>query len=162
MIMLPIVQALLRILPIVWKGIDKGIVDDHPNGYPQLAAWINCDDNFLTTRKYGFLRSRVLLYRQDELAVLERQLIKLDDEDRVDHPDRLQSRKLDEHEDKDPIYSRKALIQKIDDKLKEYGMRIPACAKLETRAMAENGDRRPCEQNQDLRFIQITIKQGHS
>ena len=33
----------------------------------------------------------------------------------------LQSRKEDEATDKDPVYTRKKLIQKIDDKLKEYG-----------------------------------------
>lgn len=86
-----------------------------------MAAFINSDENFLITRKYGFLRSRLLLYRQDELAVLERDLITLDDDDKINQPLRLQSRKNDEEEDKDPVYSRKVLMKKIDDKLKEYG-----------------------------------------
>ena len=101
-------------------------VDDHPEGYPQFAAYINSDDNFLIARKSGFLRSRVLLYRQDELAVLERDLIALDEDD-VENEDqkiRLRSRKVDEQADTDPVYSRKVLIQKIDDKLKEYGILI--------------------------------------
>ena len=99
-------------------------VDDHPKGYPKLAAFINSDDNFFQCRKYGFLRSRVLLYRQDELAELERTLIALDEEDaNTDKKSRLAltSRKTDEARDEDPRYSRKTLIQKIDDKLKEYG-----------------------------------------
>ena len=96
-------------------------VDDHPRGYPQLAAFVNCDENFLIARKYGFLRSRVLLYRQDELSVLENALIKLDADDEEKRTFALHSRKRDEETDKDPVYSRKALIQKIDDKLKEYG-----------------------------------------
>ena len=97
------------------------LVDDHPRGYPQLAAFVNTDENFLIARKYGFLRSRVLLYRQDELAVLERDLIKLDADDAKHRPIALQSRKRDEETDDNPVYSRKALIQKIDDKLKQYG-----------------------------------------
>ena len=97
------------------------IVDDHPRGYPQLAAFVNSDENFLIARKYGFLRSRVLLYRQDELSVLERDLIKLDADDAKHRALELTSRKRDEETDKDPVYSRKALIQRIDDKLKEYG-----------------------------------------
>lgn len=97
------------------------VVDDHPAGYPQLAAFVNSDDNFLIARKYGFLRSRVLLYRQDELSVLEKELIALDDDDRVNRALALQSRKHDEETDKDPVYSRKVLMKKIDDKLKEYG-----------------------------------------
>lgn len=96
-------------------------VDDHPRGYPQLAAFVNSDDNFLIARKYGFLRSRVLLYRQDELSVLEKDLIALDDDDKEKRELALKSRKFDEQTDKDPVYSRKVLIQKIDDKLKEYG-----------------------------------------
>lgn len=96
-------------------------VDDHPCGYPQLAAFVNSDENFLIARKYGFLRSRVLLYRQDELSVLERDLIKLDAYDKKEREFALMSRKRDEETDKHPVYSRKVLIQKIDDKLKEYG-----------------------------------------
>ncbi|KAL6719062.1 hypothetical protein ACLMJK_003297 [Lecanora helva] len=96
-------------------------VHDHPRGYPQLSAFVNSDENFLIARKYGFLRTRVLLYRQDELSVLERDLIALDADDVAQERDlALQSRKHDETTDKDPVYSRKVLIQRIDDKLKEY------------------------------------------
>ena len=82
---------------------------------------MNSDENFLIARKYGYLRSRVLLYRQDELSILERDLIALDADDHENRPLALESRKYDEQTDKDPVYSRKVLIQKIDDKLKEYG-----------------------------------------
>lgn len=95
-------------------------IDDHPQGYPQLAAFVNSDENFLIARKYGFLRSRVLLYRQDELSVLERDLIRLDADDEENRKFALRSRKRDEETDTDPVYSRKVLMQKIDDKLKEY------------------------------------------
>ncbi|KAL8791924.1 MAG: hypothetical protein Q9195_005500 [Heterodermia aff. obscurata] len=102
------------------NGTNGSSVDDHPKGYPQLAAFVNSDENFLIARKYGYLRSRVLLYRQDELSVLERDLIALDADDEENRPVALTSRKNDEQTDKDPVYSRKVLIQKIDDKLKEY------------------------------------------
>ncbi len=78
---------------------------------------MNTDVNFLMCRSYGFLHNRVLLYRQDELSQLEKKLIDMDDEDRIPCPKRLQSRKLDESMDD----SRKTLIQKIDEKLREYG-----------------------------------------
>ena len=71
-------------------------------------------------RKYGFLRSRVLLYRQDELRQLERDLLAADQEDAQDCPLALRSRKTDEGRPQDE-YSRKPLIEKIDAKLKEYG-----------------------------------------
>ena len=78
---------------------------------------MNTDENFLMCRSYGFLHNRVLLYRQDELSQLEKQLIGMDDEDRETCPKRLQSRKTDESMDD----SRKTLIHKIDEKLTEYG-----------------------------------------
>ncbi len=91
---------------------------------------MNCDENFLICRKYGFLRSRVLLYRQDELSKLEKQLTDMDDEDADACPDRicprLMSRKTDESGDDE----RKTLIQTIDDKLKEYG-KSSACPQLD-------------------------------
>ena len=68
-------------------------------------------------RSYGFLHNRVLLYRQDELSQLEKQLIAMDEEDRETCPLRLQSRKTDESMDD----TRKNLIHKIDEKLGEYG-----------------------------------------
>ena len=97
-------------------------VDDHPQGYPQLAAFVNSDENVLICRKYGFLRARILLYRQDEISQLERQLIEMDNEDKEIDPIRLRSRKTDEERDENPQFSRKTLMQRIDEKLKLYGM----------------------------------------
>ena len=97
-------------------------IESHPKGYPQLAAFINSDENFSMCRRFGFLHQRVLLYRQDELRDLEDQLIRLDDEDQEEMPKALKSRKLDDV--REGSY-RKALIQTIDDKLKEYG-NLPA------------------------------------
>ncbi|KAI9881094.1 MAG: hypothetical protein M1830_008252 [Pleopsidium flavum] len=99
-------------------------IDDHPMGYPQLAAFINSDPNFLMCRRFGFLHSRVLLYRQDELAQLENDLMSLDEEDAEKGSKALISRKLDEARQDCP---RKALIQGIDEKLKEYDELVLRC-----------------------------------
>ena len=116
----------VRISPIPLEILfNRALVDDHPRGYPKLAAFMSSDENFLVCRKYSFLRSRVLLYRQDELSKLEETLVALDQEDwETDDASRLalMSRKTDEARNEDPRYSRKTLIQKIDDKLKQYGM----------------------------------------
>lgn len=95
-------------------------VDDHPEGYPQLAAFINSDENFLMCRRFGFLHSRVLLYRQDELSEMEMELIDMDNEDKREDPLRLRSRKKDDADDQPS--SRRSLIQTIDEKLKAYGI----------------------------------------
>ena len=76
-------------------------------------------------RKFGWLRNRVLLYRQDELSRLERKLLSMDDEDKEEYAEALQSRKKDDgREDINYECSRQKLIQDIDDKLKQYGKYI--------------------------------------
>jgi len=92
-------------------------IDSHPEGYPQLAAFMNSDENFSICRRFGFLHQRVLLYRQDELRALEDRLIRLDDEDAEDDPKLLKSRKLDDVKEGS---LRRGLIQEIDEKLEEY------------------------------------------
>jgi hypothetical protein len=96
--------------------IRRHTVDDHPNGYPRLAALLNSDENFLICRKYGFLHSRVLLYRQDELRELEQQLVALDKASLKSDDTMLKCRMRDERMSGE----RSQLIQNIDDKLKEY------------------------------------------
>ncbi|KAL9036259.1 MAG: hypothetical protein Q9180_004403 [Flavoplaca navasiana] len=102
---------------VVWESFIASL-DDHPRGYPKLAAFISSSDNFLMCRRFAFLHSRVLLHRQDELAEMEKALIAMDDEDKdLDHL-ALQSRRRDDHRTEEP--SRKSLMNKIDDKLKSY------------------------------------------
>ena len=79
-------------------------------------------------RKFGWLRSRVLLTRQDELNQLERQLRAMDYEDKDECPLALRSRKFDDtREDMDEEFSRRTLMQAIDDKLEKYGQFIWRC-----------------------------------
>ena len=75
-------------------------------------------------RRFGFLHSRVLLYRQDELSYLENKLIEMDQLDKDELPLALRSRKTDEQRDdiEEEQYTRKYLINTIDQKLKEYGI----------------------------------------
>lgn len=72
----------------------------------------------------------MLLYRQDELSYLESQLIGMDALDKVDRPTALKSRKFDEGRDdiEEEQYTRKYLINTIDQKLKEYGTLVPPSA----------------------------------
>lgn len=117
---------LSRTIPAHWKAgnINKHRinrpVEHHPNGFPRFAAWMNCDENFLLARRYGWLHNRVIMFRQSELHELEQELVDTD-------------KKLEDTKDTDALtghYSfafgpagakRKKLIQAIDDKLAEYG-----------------------------------------
>ena len=73
-------------------------------------------------RRFAFLHTRVLLHRQDELAEMEKTLIAMDDEDQDLDPSSLKSRRRDDDRVEQP--SRKSLMTKIDDKLKDYGTSI--------------------------------------
>jgi hypothetical protein len=57
----------------------------NPLGYPSWAAYQNSDPTFRVYKRFGTLRNRVLLYRQQELAKLEDQLNALDAEDNDKH-----------------------------------------------------------------------------
>ncbi|CAO1598600.1 hypothetical protein XANCAGTX0491_002361 [Xanthoria calcicola] len=117
-----LLTAKLPHIPIPWRkedGREKLIacIDDHPKGYPKLAAFMNSSDNFLMCRRFDFLHTRVLLHRQDELAEMEKALMAMDDEDEDLDQLSLESRRRD---DQRPEPSRKSLMKKIDGKLKDY------------------------------------------
>lgn len=69
-------------------------------------------------RRFGYLQSRILLQRQDELRVLEEQLEKLDEDDYYNNPHRLQRRELQGE-------TRTKLLEEIESKFCQYGMRYP-------------------------------------
>jgi hypothetical protein len=77
---------------------------------------MNSDKNFLIYRKYGFLHSRVLLYRQDELRELEQELLAMDKTVNKTDDTMLKCRTREERSSGE----RRNLINKIDDKLCEY------------------------------------------
>lgn len=94
-------------------------LNEYPDGFPRFAAFMNCDDNFLMTRRYGWLHNRVMLFRQSKLQQLETDLIELD--------------RANQEYDKDALIDHKSfsqgehgeyrtnLIRDIDDELKKYG-----------------------------------------
>lgn len=85
-----------------------------PKGYPRLAAFLSSDENFMIYRRFGFLQSRLILYKQDTLRALEDELVALD---LNDDPRRLRSRARDDNECAD----RKELIGRITIAFNDYG-----------------------------------------
>lgn len=112
-------------IPVHWRpnylssGRNSQRIDDHPMGYPRLGSFMNSDENFLICRRYSLLHTRVMLYRQAELAQLERELFELDQEDEQDGDRALKSVKFLESGEKGE--DRMDLVRRIDEKLKEYG-----------------------------------------
>ena len=94
--------------------IDTLIVEDFKPGYPRFAALVGSHTAFHVCRRFGRLRARLLLIKQDELSLLEAQL------DEVDHEETkilfLGNRRRDKNA------TRLDLVSKIDEVLASYGM----------------------------------------
>ena len=93
-------------------------MDDYPEGYGKLAAFIDCDSNFRIYRKFGWLHNRVLLHIQDELQELEQDLEGVDKwEAESGDMLKLASRRSDDRT------ARLEVFDVIKQKLDEYGGR---------------------------------------
>lgn len=101
---------------------DTRSLEDYPKGFPRFAAWMNCDENFLMTRRYGWLHNRVMLYRQSELRQLEIKLQLCDEGDDESKDPALVDHRMFARGDAGEY--RKELIQQIDEKLEQYGMTL--------------------------------------
>lgn len=86
---------------------------------------MDSDDNFMIYRRFGFLYSRVLLQKQDELRELEENLDQLDlkDSKESDQSRRaLQSRARDQKRTGKPDHqTRQELLKASEEKLFDYG-----------------------------------------
>ncbi|RFU34107.1 hypothetical protein B7463_g2216, partial [Scytalidium lignicola] len=54
---------------------------DCRDGYPNLAAFLDSDENFMLYRRFGYIQARLLLSKQDQLRALEEDLDKVDKDD---------------------------------------------------------------------------------
>jgi hypothetical protein len=94
-------------------------VDEYPEGLPQLAALISCDDSLAMHRSFKYCHNRILLQLGVQITELEKELYKLDKEDAAD-PDRQHRLRGTVHQEGwDP--AQEVLIGKLTLKLKEYG-----------------------------------------
>jgi len=76
--------------------IHTRVVEDCPNGYPRLAAFLSSDNSFSCYRGFGYLHARVLLGLQDKIVALERELDQKDEDDfECGRGNRLKSRARD-------------------------------------------------------------------
>ena len=96
------------------------IVQAAPSGLPRFAAFLDSDSKFRIFRRFGFLRTRLLLYHQDILRDIEARLEKLDFEDDSYESTKcfLKSRSVD---DARALPQRKALFVELEAELRIYG-----------------------------------------
>ncbi|XMA20181.1 hypothetical protein WAI453_012972 [Rhynchosporium graminicola] len=100
-----------------WRGeIIVRALYQCPEGYPRLAALLDCDENFMLYRRFGFLQARILLNKQDQLRELETMLDNLDQSHKHSDSLRLRSREHDEAEGPE----RSKLFREIEENFKQY------------------------------------------
>ena len=96
-------------LPKHWKEI----------GYRGYSAFLASDNDFMIFRRFGTLNARLLLYLQDQIAVLEGELEDLE----ATHADPAAADVNNGSFRQDPIPDRKVLLDEILGKVKEYSKR---------------------------------------
>lgn len=109
-------------------------MEDTPNGFPRLAAFLSSDANFSLYRSFSYLHSRILLDLQDEITSLEKLLDEVDGDDEFDAPDRLRSREIDIDKSihDDNTHSRRVILAQIKNKLLEYDEVLIKARQLES------------------------------
>jgi hypothetical protein len=107
-------------------------VEDKHRGYRSLCTFLDSDENFMLYRRFGYLHSRMLLRKQDQLRKLEAELDDIDELDASDGTQQqrrvLMSRDLDEAADRrepEGIRTRTMILDEIEQKLENYGLNLP-------------------------------------
>ncbi|RDW82287.1 hypothetical protein BP6252_03399 [Coleophoma cylindrospora] len=97
-------------------------------GYRSLATFLDSDENFMLYRRFGYLHSRMLLKKQDELRELEFELDECDDDDiekgTLERRRCLMSREFDEAAARKApaeVRTRTKILNEIEQKLESYG-----------------------------------------
>lgn len=114
-------------------------VEDYPAGYPRFSALLASHDSFQIYRRFNNLRSRLLLLKQDRLALLEKKLEKIDcDEVTQGHPLYLGSNRRDANNE------RASVLKDIENTLAEYGEPIPLTFSLHVLTVIDELIERNC------------------
>ncbi|KAG8528615.1 uncharacterized protein KY384_006302 [Bacidia gigantensis] len=96
----------------------------HPTGYPRVACFLDSDDAFMVYRRFGYLFSRLLLSKQEEISMLESSLAGMDKQDKAEDNERyIKSHFEDANRENRPEAwpeSRTELLVRLEAKVKEY------------------------------------------
>lgn len=90
---------------------------EYPRGYPNLAVFLDSDENFMVYRRFGYVQTRLLLEKQDELRKLEQKLDNYDKKVQKVRATNLMTRDLKP----DDAAPRKEIMDKLEQKFREYG-----------------------------------------
>jgi hypothetical protein len=90
-------------------------IDEYPEGFPRLSAFVNSDDDFAMCRSFKLCHIRLLLHLQVEITIMEKELFELDKKDEANPAMEYRRRttKHKEHWDSEQRELRKELTAKI-------------------------------------------------
>jgi hypothetical protein len=91
----------------------RKVIEDFKPGYPRFSALLSAHPSFFVFRRFGRLRARVLLLKQDKLSLLEQQLDRIDENEKC--PLFLGKSRCDNNGD------RAAVFAEIEKTLADYG-----------------------------------------
>jgi hypothetical protein len=108
-----------RTIAIVLMLTKLCVVDEYPNGFSRLAAFVNSDDDMAMVRSFGYLHTRALLQLQVEITELEKALYALDKKDETNPA--MNYRRISTKHKENADNEHTVLMSEIKAKLKEYG-----------------------------------------
>ncbi|KAI9695995.1 MAG: hypothetical protein M1820_008336 [Bogoriella megaspora] len=129
-------------------------VEDFPQGYPRLAAFMSSDKDFTQFRRFSTLRTQLLLMLQHDIMLLERQLNYLDLRTENDNPlalrsikhydvDAARTRQESQHEQDHYHRPDNEANQRVDHTLSSTE-RLPACESCHIRPIERRREEDRC------------------
>ena len=89
-----------------------------PGGCPKVATFLDSDENFTIYGRFGYLQSRLLLEKRDELQRLEQELKQMDHSDSEEDENNLKSPR---YYTEDFMRERIELLLKVEKTWSAYG-----------------------------------------
>ncbi|KAJ4504161.1 hypothetical protein HRR90_008033 [Exophiala dermatitidis] len=112
-----------------WNKTTVTEIESNPEGWPRLAAVIDSDPSFMIFRRFGYLRTRLLVWHQDRLREIESTLEGLDWEDFNNEPYK-RALCCRQGDDRRIPAKRRHLFQQLSEELKRYDDLLRRCAEV--------------------------------
>ncbi|KUJ23405.1 uncharacterized protein LY89DRAFT_663846 [Mollisia scopiformis] len=106
-------------------------LEDFPDGFPKLAAFVSSDVDFGMVRNFKTLHNRLLLHDQVELTGLEKRLRELDKEDEADPKKSNYRLRRVKHKEGYGNTEQRDLLQEVRRKLNEYDTTVLNYARMQ-------------------------------
>jgi hypothetical protein len=101
-------------------------LNDYPKGYPNVAAFLDSDESFTVYRRFGYLQSRILLDKQEDLRRAEKKLARMEKKMTKENENRMCSRDVRGTD----AQKHKELLNDIEKKFRSYSSILTAAQQM--------------------------------